>query len=316
MDTGRSDSPQQAAGRTPADGHLGHISIVIPCHGEGAELRVCLGALKCQTSSVPHDIWVASSGDEDAIRQVIAQFSGVKHVHSPTPLFPGGARNLGAMLAAGNWLLFLDVDCQPQPGWLAAAAAATACGARVIGGAVLQQRPCRPVAVVDNWLQFADFAAGRESGWSDNFPTCNCLIERTLFEEMGGFPTEWRIGEDGIFKTRLAQKFGATVYFCSDLRVSHAGRGTIRGFVAHQKALGYYRGLLGNRLSRPYYRSLGRWWIMVVPVVLKRFSYLIGRFWKWDHRALAGLLVLWPLVLVGLFAWATGFRSGCRTETA
>ncbi|MGB5057754.1 MAG: glycosyltransferase, partial [Candidatus Promineifilaceae bacterium] len=48
----------------------------------------------------------------------------VRLVDTGQPVPPGTARNLGIRAATADLLIFLDSDCLPQPGWLAAHLAA------------------------------------------------------------------------------------------------------------------------------------------------------------------------------------------------
>jgi len=50
---------------------------------------------------------------------------------------PAAARNRGADASSGDPIVFLDADCVPGEGWLAALLAAHARGAAVVGGALI-----------------------------------------------------------------------------------------------------------------------------------------------------------------------------------
>jgi hypothetical protein len=52
--------------------------------------------------------------------------------------------------------------------------------------------------------------------------------------------------------------------------------------------------------------------MLIVPVMVKRLSYVARRGIGSDPIALLRFLSLSPVLVVGLAAWADGFREGCR----
>jgi hypothetical protein len=61
---------------------------------------------------------------------------------------------------------------------------------------------------------------------------------------------------------------------------------------------------------------MGRSALVVAPVILKRISYMLDRAVRWNRSGLLYWMILFPLLLFGLLAWALGFRRGCRGEEA
>jgi hypothetical protein len=57
---------------------------------------------------------------------------------------------------------------------------------------------------------------------------------------------------------------------------------------------------------------LGRRTIVAVPVAGKRLSALVARTARWHPWGLVRLILVSPILLVGLIAWAKAFRDGCR----
>jgi glycosyltransferase involved in cell wall biosynthesis len=140
----------------------------------------------------------------------------------------GQARNIGAMLAAGRFLAFLDQDDEHSPGWYREA----------IG--YIGQRPSLGglsgrATVIDIPARFGiDGTDLRLRGLSSVFVT-NIVFRRSVFLASGGFPTSslWRspiAGEDGTYRVGLARNWnfaqcphealihraregGATVYY-------------------------------------------------------------------------------------------------------
>jgi GT2 family glycosyltransferase len=180
---------------------------------------------------------------------------------------PAANRNHGARHARGEWLVFVDDDCIPEPGWLAGYAAAMAAnpGVSVFEGRTFADRPRRTMA---------ETAPVNESGgylWS-----CNFAVARTLFHAMGGFDERFPYAamEDVDFYRRLTLR-GESIVFVPDAAVCHPWRPVNgwTGFKRHQESTMIY--------------------LSIHPVEIKRLSpeyYLRGAFRSAFKRALPGLV--------------------------
>jgi glycosyltransferase involved in cell wall biosynthesis len=287
------------------------ISIIIPCRGHAGQLRSCLAGVRRQQEAPPHEVIVVNSDADPAVAAVAAEFPGVRVVSDGSGLTPGGARNRGASEARGELLAFIDADCVAEPAWLAAGLEALGAGAQMVGGAVLDMRPLHPVAVSDNLLQFSDFLPWRPDGAATHIPTCNFMVRRDAFKEVGGFVEEWPLCEDGLFSTAARARWPQGIRFAKRMRVRHAGRATLPAFWEHQRRFGFYRGRVGTRLSRPIYQQWGRSRIFTVPVICVRLGHVMRRNAQWNPLAVLRVLALLPVILPGLAVWAGGFRTGC-----
>jgi GT2 family glycosyltransferase/glycosyltransferase involved in cell wall biosynthesis len=93
-------------------------SIVIPVFNQFAHTLACLRALAAHPPRVPVEVIVVDDGSSDATAAALAQVAGL-HYHRRAA--NGGfiaACNDGATLARGEYLVFLNNDTAPQPGWL------------------------------------------------------------------------------------------------------------------------------------------------------------------------------------------------------
>jgi glycosyltransferase involved in cell wall biosynthesis len=290
------------------------ISVIIPCYRHAEGLARCLDSLAGQESEDAWEVIVVNSAADPAVAAAATQ-RGVRLVQSQDRLLPGQARNLGAAHALAELLAFVDADCIAEPGWLAAAKAALEAGARLASGPVLHARPLHPIAVSDNLLQFADFPPNRPDGPARYFAGCNLAIRRADFEAVGGFPdVTLPAGEDTSFCAAVQARWPDGLRFRRAMRVRHTGRTTFGAFLDHHATFGYCRAALDLHLV-PWQRRWGAHRVMTPPVAAKRLSYILGRGWQWDRWQLARTLVLLPLVLPGLLAWASGFRRGLQTDS-
>jgi GT2 family glycosyltransferase len=89
------------------------ISIVIPAHNAGNDLRQCLESL--QRSEVqPAECIVVDDGSTDGSAQLAAQY-GAKVLSTKGRYGPARARNIGGRAAEGDIVLFLDADVCVHP---------------------------------------------------------------------------------------------------------------------------------------------------------------------------------------------------------
>ena len=287
-------------------------SVIVPCKGHAEQLGRCLASLKRQSATFAYETIVVDSAADPRVEAVTHGFSHVRLVRSSADLHAGPARNLGVGHAHGEYLAFIDADCQAEEGWLARAVEELGRGAQMVGGPVLDALPWHPVAVTDNLLQFSDFRAGRKDGPARYFPACNMAMRRDAFLWVGGFPdVGGNSGEDTSLCNLVLEAWPLGLRFLREMRVKHDGRTSLGEFVRHQSEFGYARGILGLHMS-PGHRRWGARLVALPAVVLKRSSYIVRRAVRWDTARTARTVLLLPLLVAGLYAWAVGFRRGCR----
>jgi glycosyltransferase involved in cell wall biosynthesis len=84
------------------------ISVVIPAYNGGAALRECLASLAAHRHQFTEWIVVNDASTDDSIQ--FAEEFGARVIQAPVRKGPANARNLGALAATGDILLFLDAD--------------------------------------------------------------------------------------------------------------------------------------------------------------------------------------------------------------
>ena len=93
-------------------------SVVIPVHGAFPHTLACLRALAAHPPAVPFEVIVVDDASPDDTVARLGQVAGVRvHARATNGGFIA-ACNEGAALARGDWLVFLNNDTVPQPGWL------------------------------------------------------------------------------------------------------------------------------------------------------------------------------------------------------
>jgi glycosyltransferase involved in cell wall biosynthesis len=290
------------------------VTVVVPCKAHAPELSRCLASLARQRTDFPFETVVVDSASDPAVASVAAGFPGVRLIRSRGGLRAGPARNLGVSESRSDYVAFIDADCQAEETWLATSVEALKRGPEMVGGPVLDALPWNPVAVVDNLLQFADFRPGREDGPAIYFPACNMAVRRDAFDAVGGFPeVDLSAGEDTSLCNRFLDRWPRGLRFVGAMRVRHDGRTSLGALFRHQSSFGYVRGTLGLHLTERQ-RRWGARAVALPAVVLKRLGYLTGRTLRFDPAGIPRMVLLLPLILAGLGAWALGFRRGCRSS--
>ncbi|WP_206859937.1 glycosyltransferase [Lysobacter changpingensis] len=93
-------------------------SIVIPVYNQFAHTLACLRAIAAHPPSAPIEIIVSDDGSSDETADALAQVEGVRYHRRARNGGFIAACNDGAMQARGEFLVFLNNDTIPQPGWL------------------------------------------------------------------------------------------------------------------------------------------------------------------------------------------------------
>ncbi len=197
------------------------ISVVIPHMNQAAELDRCLTALMPQVREAGAEVIVVDNGSAEMPQEVAARH-GVRLEREETP-GPGPARNHGVTLAAGDVLAFIDADCVPGEGWLAAIGRAMGGGAEILGGDVriLHVDATRPTI----WEAYeSEFAYRmehyiRHQGFTG---TGNLAVTRTVLDDVGPF-AGIGVAEDRDWGQRATAR-GHAIAWVPDMVAYHPAR--------------------------------------------------------------------------------------------
>ena len=190
------------------------FSVIVPTHNRVQSLETCLAALAAL--DYPHEAFealIVDDGSAEPVERAVRSWTCrlPLRVLRQDNAGPASARNRGAAHARGDWLVFLDDDCAPLPGWLRAFSNARPRPEEILGGATVNALPRNRYAGASTVLvdYVCDYFLRRSSPM--RFITSNNLAVCTKrFHELGGFDTGFPLagGEDREFCRRWIQSGG------------------------------------------------------------------------------------------------------------
>lgn len=190
------------------------------------KLKCALDALD-RPNGVDVETILMDGGSTDGTPDLARRLGFTKVIVLPGASIPV-CRNRGIAEAQGDWIAFLDGDCEPARDWLVVAATYLGNSApRIVGWPVEPPTPRSWVQAAwhTHWLFKNPAATSGTPVRTDAFrliTTRNMLLTRQVLEKVGRFDEALTTGEDTDFVFR-AQIQGADVVAVPSLRVIHHG---------------------------------------------------------------------------------------------
>lgn len=157
-------------------------------------------------------------------------------------------------------LAFLGGDCVAEPGWVEHRLRRHAEGHAVVASAVTNGESRRLAAWGFHFGVFGARQAGRVAGAiAATDPAAHgCSFERTVLDQVGGFPSDVRIGEDTLVGQRLAA-VGIRVWYEPAVRTAHWGPRTTRALLADRRRRGARRASVRGPVAATWLGVLVHW---------------------------------------------------------
>jgi glycosyltransferase involved in cell wall biosynthesis len=189
----------------------GRTSIVIPCFNQAKFLPFSIRSALMQTLPA-HEVIVINDGSSDHTEQIVSSYPSVRYAYQQNKGV-AAARNLGASIAEGEYLLFLDADDQLLPNALES------------GSTILATRPEFGLVygrsrVIDSWgnLIFEQSqGAAQCNTYSDFLRECHiwtpsmAVHRRANFLSVGGYNESLKHSEEYELYLRLSYR--SSVYY-------------------------------------------------------------------------------------------------------
>ena len=249
------------------------VTVVIPAHDRPAELRRCLAAIEDRATVVVVD---DASSERDAVAEVV-RAAGARLVRRVANGGPGAARNTGLTAATTEFVVFVDSDCVPQPGWLDrvlehfADSAVGVVAPRIV-----------PLETGGGWLQrYEAVRSPLDLGAVPGpvvpqtrisyVPAAALAVRRAAAGP--GFDEDMLVGEDVDFVWR-ADAAGWRVRFEPAARVAHDHRTSLRSWLRRRADYGTSAAALAARHPRRLAPAI------VSPWSAAAWSLLLGGRWR------------------------------------
>lgn len=204
------------------------ISIVVPTFERPAELARCLDGVAALDGAGPDlEVVVVNDGGtppSDALVDALRGRLDLAIVEQPRR-GPAAARNAGVARARGRFVAFLDDDCVPASGWLAALAARLADDPdAAVGGRTVNALPANPFSSASQLLVDHLYEHHNGAGAEPRFLASNNVVfPRRALLDLGGFDVALPrpAGEDRELCDRW-RRHGRRMAFVQDAIVHHA----------------------------------------------------------------------------------------------
>lgn len=209
-------------GMSEAEGRAARAALIVPHYDDHERLARCLAALSEEDLSRV-EVLVVDNASPRPLGALAAAHPFARVVIEPER-GAAAARNRGVAESAAPLLFFLDADCVPAPGWVAAAfAAIEAEGAPdILGGAVEvfdeTPGPRTGPQAFEAVFAFDNARYVAEKGFS---VTANLLTRRAVFDDVGPFRAG--MSEDVDWCARATAR-GWRIGYEPGLRVAHPSR--------------------------------------------------------------------------------------------
>jgi glycosyltransferase involved in cell wall biosynthesis len=232
------------------------FSVIVPFLNERPYIADCIAGLLGQDfAEAERELIFVDNGSTDGSAAVVAAYPQIQLV-AESRRDPYLARNRGIAQAQGEYLLFLDADCQPEPDWLAEMSAAVeGRPADILLGNILFPRPT-PWA-----LRYQQDYYNSKMGYllSHELRVCyyghagNMGIRRGVFDEVGVFRGMPEVGDTAVIHDLMALRPDARILHVPKAEVVHL---EVRNFRQYLNKLGNCGGYTGYYESTHGFRPL------------------------------------------------------------
>jgi glycosyltransferase involved in cell wall biosynthesis len=273
-------------------------SVIIPVYNARRYLDRCITGLLNQTYGRDRfQVIMVDNNSTDDSSRIIRQYASIELLCEARQ-GAYAARNRGISRATGDFLVFTDPDCVPEPHWLAALLAPfdnptirLTMGRSMPAGCSSALRLIREYEHIRQTYIFAGDQPQYYHGYTNNL-----AVRRTTFHQVGYFDERPR-GSDTIFVQRLIELFGCDkVVYAPEARVTHLELDSVRVFLKKM--------VLYGRSSRLFSEL-----VQPQPLAVGDRRKVFIRTVREAGLSRVQAVVLFGLLSAGVAAWQLGYRA-------
>lgn len=240
------------------------VSVIIPHYNDLANLDRCLNLLARQDFLLPFEIIVVDNASNLTLERIAAVVGNRARLIECSEKGAGPARNAGIVIARANVLAFIDSDCRPEPGWLAAGHAALERW-DFVGGHVKVDvdDPLRltPVEAFETVFAFRFKYYIEQKRFTG---TGNLFSKRAVFDAVGGFKPQ--VSEDVEWSHRALAN-GFSLGFEPGAIVGHPARRTWDELLRKWVRMNSEGFLLARTRPGGVFRFVLRSWAVLLSII-------------------------------------------------
>ena len=298
---------------------MADVSVVMACRNAEETLAETLDSIVNQQWDRPWEVVFADNGSTDRSAAIFADYAarhpGVRMRRVDASSVKGKARALNLVVpqAAGRAIVLADSDDVMAPGWLAAMGKALDEADLVAAASEFQK--LNPPWVLEYRLPVPETRSQIQEVYHFYyhripFVSGHCMgFTRKLFDELGGFDTDYAVGDDVDFSFR-AQLKGYPIRSVPDAVVHYRFRDELESIGRQAHAYARDQVKLSRRLpaiARPFKRRIKSFWKETKEMGRDGSKYLLSRGWRNDTER-ARMRWQWGWYS-GLWAGMVAFRA-------
>jgi len=179
------------------------------------------------------------------------------YVHSKVKIIPTGnitpgkKRNLSLKYTNAEIFAFIDDDAYPRKDWLKKVVSNFEDElVAAVGGPAVTPTEDSITQIASGLVYESILVSGPntyrylpgEKKFVDDFPSCNFIIRRDIFAELGGFDENYWPGEDTVLCLNLTKKLNKRIIYDPQVLIWHHRRPVFKGHLRQIKSYALHRG--------------------------------------------------------------------------
>jgi glycosyltransferase involved in cell wall biosynthesis len=290
------------------------VTIIIPSYNSCKTISMTISGIKEQTryDSIK-EIIIVDSSDDNVTPDLLNKMEDdiIKSIRSGTKVMPAIQRNIGAAMASGDILCFVDSDAFPAPNWIELIINEYSKGYLAGGGSyqVPEFQKDKPIVFAQYFVEFSKFIGYGKRGYRIMIPSCNLFCDRLLFNRVDGFPII-RAAEDGFFGQKLNQ-FVRMIYI-PEAKVYHIFRENENHVMNNLRMLGKFAYYYRRENYNNFIYTNGFNYIFLPAFLSFRLLRIFYRVLRTNKNNIKQFFKASPIIIKGSLSWGKGFLQGVR----